>query len=97
MVSVWCLIVGFISLDIDLHSRSLPDGQPDPWPVLYRLAKNVPRGVEIIAGIQQAIDLRAIFGPLLDLVKIAVVRIERVGGFLVGPIIHAQRTTCELL
>ena len=45
--------------------------------MLYRLGKNVPRGVEIIAGTQQAIDLRAIFGPLLDLVKIAVVRTRK--------------------
>jgi hypothetical protein len=38
----------------------------------------------------------AIFGPFLDLVEIAVVRIERVCGFLVGPIIHAQRTKKQL-
>ena len=75
---------------------SLSDGHPDPWPVLYCLCKNVPRFIEIIAGIQQAIDLRTIFGPLLDLVKIAVVRTERVGGLLVGPIIHAQRTKKQL-
>jgi hypothetical protein len=37
--------------------------------VLYCLCKNVPRFVEIIAGIKQAIDFRVIFGPLLDLVK----------------------------
>jgi hypothetical protein len=42
-----------------------------------------------LAGIQQTIDLRAIFGPLLDLVEIAVVRLERVVSFLVGLIIHA--------
>jgi hypothetical protein len=39
---------------------SLADAQPDPWPVLYCLCKNVSRFVEIIAGIKQAIDLHAI-------------------------------------
>ena len=62
----------------------MSDRQPDPRPVLYRLRKNVPR------WLQQANDLRAIFGPLLHLVKIVVVCIERVIGFLVGPIIHAR-------
>jgi hypothetical protein len=56
---------------------------------MYRLRKNVPRFVEIIPGIQQAIDLRAIFGPLLHLVKIAVVRVERIVCLFVGPIVHA--------
>jgi hypothetical protein len=40
------------------YPRSLPDGQSDPRPMLNCLGKNVPRFVEIIAGVKQAIDLR---------------------------------------
>jgi hypothetical protein len=45
--------------------------------------------VEAIAGIEQADDALVILGPLLDLVEIAVVRIERIVGFLIAPIGHA--------
>jgi hypothetical protein len=53
------------------YPRSLPDGQPDPRPVLYRLRKNVASFVEIIAGIEQAIDLHAVARPFLDFVDLA--------------------------
>jgi hypothetical protein len=47
--------------------RSLPDRQRDPQPVAYRFGKNVLCLSEIIAGVQYAVDFRAVFGPLLDL------------------------------
>jgi len=43
--------------------------------------------VEIIAGVKEALDLRAVLGPLLNLVEIAIVREERIVGLLVGPIV----------
>jgi hypothetical protein len=39
--------------------------------LLYRLRKNVPRFVEIIACIEQAIDLRVVARPFLDFVEVA--------------------------
>jgi hypothetical protein len=39
--------------------------------VLNRLGKNVPRFVEIIARIKQAIDLHAVARPFLDFVEVA--------------------------
>jgi hypothetical protein len=38
-----------------------------------RCGENLPRPIEVAAGEQHALDLRAILGPLLDLVKIAIV------------------------
>ena len=66
------------------HPRSLPDGQPYPWPVLDGFSEDVTRLVEIAAGVQHAIDLAAVFRPLLDLVEAAVVRAEWVVGLLLG-------------
>ena len=39
--------------------------------MLYRLGENVPRFVEIIASIKQAIDFRAVTGPFLDFGEVA--------------------------
>lgn len=49
--------------------------------MLDRLLKKRLRLLEIAAGVQEAIDLRAILGPLFNLVKVAIVRIERVVSF----------------
>src|ERR1700691_4953002 len=47
---------------------------------------NTSRGlVEIVAGIKQALDLRAVLGPLFDLVEVAIVRAQRVVSFFAGP------------
>jgi hypothetical protein len=54
--------------------RPLADGQPDLRPVFNRRRKYVVRLVEIVAGIQHAIDLRAIACPFLDLVEVALIR-----------------------
>jgi hypothetical protein len=51
--------------------------------MLDRLLEYLSRPVEIVAGIQHAIDFAAVLGPLLDLVKIALVGIERVESFFV--------------
>jgi hypothetical protein len=50
--------------------------------------EDVPRFIEIVARIEQAINLRAVARPLLHLVEIAVIRIERVARFLIRPIAH---------
>jgi len=42
------------------YPRSLPDGQVDPRPVLDRLREDIQRLIEVVAGIEQAIDLRVI-------------------------------------
>src|SRR5262249_49851561 len=39
--------------------------------------EDLPRFVQVAAGEQQPIDLGPIFGPLLDLVEIAVIRNQR--------------------
>jgi hypothetical protein len=67
----------------------LPNGQPDPWPVLDGLRENVPRLFEVIAGVQHAVDFAAVLGPLLDLVVVAVIRQEGIVGLFVGPMVIA--------
>jgi hypothetical protein len=52
------------------HAHSLPDRQPNPWPMLDRLLEYPSRFVEIVAGVEHAIDLAAVLGPLLDLVEV---------------------------
>jgi hypothetical protein len=52
------------------------------------VCKNFPCLFEVIAGVEQPIDLRAVLGPLLDFVEIAIVREERIVGFIVGPSRH---------
>jgi hypothetical protein len=64
-----------------LKPRSLSDGQSDPRPVLDRLLEYLSRFVEIVAGIEHALDMLVVLGPLLDLVVIAIVRNERFVGF----------------
>jgi hypothetical protein len=58
------------------HQRPLPNGQLDPQPMLDRRGEDLPRLVQAAAGIEHALDLGAILGPLLDLVEVAVVRDE---------------------
>jgi hypothetical protein len=60
------------------HARPLPDRQPDPRPMLDGLSEQLTSLVEIVAGIEQALNLRAVLGPLFELVEIAVVRMQRV-------------------
>ena len=44
------------------------------------------------AGVEHALDFHAVFGPLLNLIEIAIVRAERIVGLLVAPIvIHGGR------
>jgi hypothetical protein len=69
------------------HARALANGQSDPWAMFDRLGKDVPRLVEIVARIEQAINLRAVARPFLDLVEIAIIRVERVV-LLIRPIAH---------
>jgi hypothetical protein len=58
----------------------------DSRPVLDGLCEYRTGFVEIAAGVEQPIDFSAVFGPLFDLVEIAIIRVERVVGFFIGPI-----------
>ena len=58
-------------------ARPLPDGQPYPRPMLDRPGKDLPRLVEVAAGVEHALDPGAVLGPLVDLVVVAVVRKQR--------------------
>jgi len=63
----------------------LPQGEPCPRAFLGKGREFRLRLVEIVAGEQQAIDMLAVARPLLDLVEIAFVRVERVRRLFVGP------------
>jgi hypothetical protein len=63
-----------IRQDIMERTDARPDRQPDPRPVLYGLGEQLTSPVEIVAGVKEALDLRAVLGPLSDLVEIAIVR-----------------------
>ena len=60
-----------------MHERPLPDGEPDKRPMVDRLGEDLPRLVQVAAGVQHVVNPRAVLSPLLDLVKVAVVRDER--------------------
>ena len=59
------------------HPHAKARRQPDARPVLDRPGEQFLRLGETIAGIEQAIDLGAVLGLLLDLVEIAIVGIRR--------------------
>jgi len=56
------------------YSPPLPDRKPDPRPMLDRFGEQLASLVEIVAGVKEAIDFRAVLGPLLELVEIPIVR-----------------------
>jgi hypothetical protein len=59
--------------------------------MLDRFGEQLASLVEIVAGVKEAIDFRAVLGPLLELVEIPIVREMRIVCFLVRPIvIHAR-------
>jgi hypothetical protein len=66
------------------HPHPLPDRQSDPRPVFDRLLEYLSRLVEIIAGIEHAVDLGAVLRPLFDFVKVLLVREIRALCFLLG-------------
>jgi hypothetical protein len=65
------------------HARPLPKRQFDPRPVLDRALEHRASPTETVAGIEQAVDLRAIPRSLLDLVEVAHVGDQRIGSLLV--------------
>jgi hypothetical protein len=77
------------------HARALADSQPDPRPVFDRVFEQLTSLFEIVAGVKEAIDLAAVFGPLFDLVEVAMVRDERVISLFVGPMRHTQLIDCS--
>jgi hypothetical protein len=63
------------------HPRPLPDGQSDPGPVLDGLGEQLACLIKVIASVQRAVRFRAVSRPFLDLVEIALVRLERIVRF----------------
>jgi hypothetical protein len=65
--------------------------------------EKVARLFQVVAGVEQAIDFRAVSRPLLDLVEIALVRVERVVGLLAkevavrGRLAQPASLNCSLL
>ncbi len=53
--------------------------------------KKASRFFEVVAGIKQTIDPCTVSRPLLDLVEIAVIRLERIVGLFVAPTTHDGR------
>jgi hypothetical protein len=51
--------------------------------MLDRVSEDLPRLVQLTAGIEHVVDLGPVLGPLLDLVEVAVVRDDRIVGFFV--------------
>jgi len=60
------------------HACPLPDRQLGARPVLDRPLKDAARLVEVVARIQHQLDPQPVPAPLLDLVEVAAVGIERV-------------------
>jgi hypothetical protein len=71
------------------HARPLPHGEPDPRPVFDCRGGYLTGLVRIVAGVERALE-SACLGPLFDLVVVAMVGNQRLGGFFAGPVvIHA--------
>ena len=75
------------------HPHPLPHGQPDARPVLAGSLEDAARFFEAVAGVEHELDPQPVAAPLLDLVEVAAVGIERVVGFLVGPVTHLARAS----
>jgi hypothetical protein len=74
------------------HARALANGQSDARAMLDRLGEDVLGLGEIVASIEQAIDRRAAARPFLDLVEVAIIRIERVARLFIRPIAHGHES-----
>jgi hypothetical protein len=61
----------------------LPNGQADTRPMVDSFRKNLSRLVEPVSSVKHVVDLGAVLGPLLDFVKVAMVRDDWVVGFFV--------------
>jgi hypothetical protein len=72
------------------HEGALADGQSDPWAMLDGAGEDVLGLGETVARVEQALDRHAVARPLLDLVEVAVIRIERVARFLIRPVAHGR-------
>jgi hypothetical protein len=58
--------------------------------MLDRFGEQLTGLVEIVAGVKEALDLRAVLRPLLDLVEITIVRAQWVVSLFVGPPRHSK-------
>jgi hypothetical protein len=73
------------------HPRPLPNGYSGARAYPDVVGEDGACLVEVIARVDHAQDTLIVLGPKLDLVEIAVVRIQRVVGLLVGPVAHRAR------
>jgi len=69
------------------YASSLPDGQPRSQSPLDEPREDGPSLIKIVASEQHLFDVQAVLAPFLDLVEISTVCIERIIGFLMGPIV----------
>jgi hypothetical protein len=73
------------------HPRSLPDRQPHPWSLLDEVLEDAMRLSEAIPSERHFLNPLPILAPFLDLVEVAMVGLERVVGFFVGPVVCHDR------
>ena len=70
------------------HARPLSDGQPDTRPMLGHAVEDAAGLVQAAAGEQQLGDLLPVARPLLDLVEVAPVGVDRIVSLFVRPVVH---------
>jgi hypothetical protein len=58
----------------------------------HSLGEYLLRSPEIVAGIKQIIDFRAVIRPFLDFIKVATIRLDRIECFFVGPIVVGHKS-----
>ena len=66
------------------HARSLPDCQPRPGSPLDEAFEDTLGLSETVPSEQHFLDLLAVPGPLLNVVEVAAVGVDRIIGFFVG-------------
>jgi hypothetical protein len=79
------------------YARPLPDGQPYARPVRHSLGEDFLCSPEVVAGIEQLVDFLTVPRPLLDLVEVAPVGMDRIIGFFVGRIAHDRTSSSSLV
>ena len=73
------------------HPRAPADRQPNARPEPDGAVEDFARLVEVVSGIEQTIDFRAIPRPILNLEEVVHVRNQRVVGFFIRQVAHRVR------
>ena len=76
------------------NARSLANGQSDAWPMLCHALEDAPGLIEAGPREHEVDHTHPVFAPLLDLVEVAPIGVDRIIGLFVGPVAHyAARAT----